>query len=135
MVTTDTYTYIGVVAEVLNEGLPRAAYLIIADKNRTQLDRLNLCFTLIVFQMSVGLVMSLAFVGGAAQFASGFVPEDVRQASITYIRISAFVSLTSATETAVSFATRSIDRPDVPLIINLSATGLCFPLLSYFKSK
>ncbi|KAI4620646.1 uncharacterized protein J4E87_006971 [Alternaria ethzedia] len=33
VVTTDTYTYIGVVAEVLNEGLPRAAYLVIGDKS------------------------------------------------------------------------------------------------------
>jgi hypothetical protein len=27
VVTTDIYTYIGVIAEVLNEGLPRAAFL------------------------------------------------------------------------------------------------------------
>ncbi|KAJ0337271.1 hypothetical protein COL154_013404 [Colletotrichum chrysophilum] len=32
VVTTDAYTYIGVVAEVLNEGLPRAAWVIIGDK-------------------------------------------------------------------------------------------------------
>ena len=121
--TTDTYTYIGVLAEVLNEGLPRAAYLVIGNKNRSSLERLNLCFTLIFFQMVLGLIMSLAIVGGAQQFAGGFVPADVRQNSITYIRISAFQCLTSATETAVSFATRSIDRPDVPLIINASATS------------
>jgi hypothetical protein len=34
--TTDVFTYIGVIAECLNEGLPRASFLIIDDKsNRT----------------------------------------------------------------------------------------------------
>lgn len=32
VVTTDVYIYIGVVAEVLNEGLPRASWLIIGNK-------------------------------------------------------------------------------------------------------
>lgn len=67
--------------------------------------------------------MSLGFLAGAERFAVGFVPVDVRENSITYIRISAFAALTSATEYAVSFATRSIDRPDVPLMINSTATG------------
>ncbi|KAG8925731.1 hypothetical protein FRC02_009456 [Tulasnella sp. 418] len=81
VVTTDTYTYIGVVAETLNEGLPRASYLIIGDKNRTLRQRLNLCFTLIAFQMAAGLIMSLAFLGGAENFASGFVPIEVSAAA------------------------------------------------------
>ena len=33
VVTTYVYTYIGVVAEVLNERLPRAAWIIIGDKS------------------------------------------------------------------------------------------------------
>ncbi|KAG9005029.1 hypothetical protein FRB90_010577, partial [Tulasnella sp. 427] len=137
--TTDTYTYIGTFAEVLNEGLPRAAYLVIGDKTRTSVDRITLCFTLIAFQMVLGLIMSLGFLGGAERFADGFVPADVRENSITYIRISAFAALTSATEYAVSFATRSIDRPDVPLIINSTATALNlifdFMFLSTFRIK
>ncbi|KAG8893883.1 hypothetical protein FRB99_001656 [Tulasnella sp. 403] len=135
--TTDAYTYIGVVAEVLNEGLPRAAYLIIGDKTRTTKDRLNLCFTLIAFQMVAGLVVSLAIVGGASKFAGAFVPADVRENSITYVRISAFGAFTSATQYSTTFATRSIDRPDVPLVINLSATALNvifdFMFLSTFR--
>lgn len=135
--TTDTYTYINTFAEVLNEGLPRAAYLIIGDKTRTAADRINLCFTLIAFQMLLGLIMSLGFLAGAERFAVGFVPVDVRENSITYIRISAFAALTSATEYAVSFATRSIDRPDVPLMINSTATALNlifdFMFLSTFR--
>ena len=121
VVTTDTYTYISIIVEVLNEGLPRAAFLIIGDKNRTLRSRLNLSFTMIIFQMVCGTIMSLAFVGAARQFAAAFVPIEVRDVSIKYVQISAFVALTSSTNVAVSYATRSLDRPDVPLAINLTA--------------
>ncbi|KIO24039.1 hypothetical protein M407DRAFT_213466 [Tulasnella calospora MUT 4182] len=135
--TTDTYTYINTFAEVLNEGLPRAAYLVIGDRTRLTADRINLCFTLIAFQMVLGLIMSLGFLGGAERFADGFVPADVRENSITYIRISAFAAFTSATTYSASFATRSIDRPDVPLIINTTTTALNlifdFMFLSTFR--
>ncbi|THY48304.1 hypothetical protein D6C77_08885 [Aureobasidium pullulans] len=119
VVTTDVYTYIGVVAEVLNEGLPRASWLIIGDRaNRSISARYSLSFTLIIIQSILGLVMSIAFVGAARQFASGFVPIEVRAASLTYIRISAFSALSSAIETAVSTSTRALAKPDVPLIIS-----------------
>lgn len=119
VVTADLYTYIGVVAEVLNEGLPRAAWVIIGDAaSRSFAERLRLTHTLILFQGVLGLVMSLAFVGGAPAFSRGFVPGEVREASITYVRISAFSALSSAVETAVASATRALDRPDVPLIIS-----------------
>jgi hypothetical protein len=50
VVTTDVYTYIGVVAEVLNEGLPRAVWVTIADRNARNFNfRLGLAHTLIVF--------------------------------------------------------------------------------------
>lgn len=121
VVTTDVYTYIGVVAEVLNEGLPRAAWNVIGDKSsRTPAQRLALTHTLIVFQSALGLVMSLGFLGGAATFARGFVPAEVRAASLTYIRISAFSALSSAVETAVAAATRALDKPDVPVVISMA---------------
>ena len=117
--TTDVYVYIGVVAEVLNEGLPRAAWVIIGDKSSRSLSqRLALTHTLILFQAVLGLIMSLAFVGGAANFAKGFVPGDVRDVSLNYVRISAFSAFTSAIETAVAYATRALDKPDVPLVIS-----------------
>jgi Na+-driven multidrug efflux pump len=119
VVTTDIYTYIGVVAEVLNEGLPRASYLIIGDKsNRSFRERLQLTHTLILFQSILGLIMSIAFVAGAATFAKGFVPVEVRAASVTYVRISAFSAFSSAVEYAVNASTRALDKPDVPLIIS-----------------
>jgi hypothetical protein len=119
IVTTDTYTYISTVAEVLNEGLPRAAWVIIGDKaSRTLAQRLQLTHTLIIFQSILGLIMSVAFVAGAKTFAKGFVPIEVRDVSITYVRITSFSALSSAIETAVSSATRALDRPDVPLIIS-----------------
>lgn len=119
VVTTDSYTYIGVVSEVLNEGLPRAAYLVIGNHSSQSFrERLQLTHTLILFQAILGLIMSLAFVGGASMFAKGFVPVEVRDASLTYVRIAAFSSLSSAVEYAVGTATRALDRPDVPLIIS-----------------
>ncbi|KAK4209488.1 hypothetical protein QBC37DRAFT_443317 [Rhypophila decipiens] len=119
IVTTDIYTYIGVVAEVLNEGLPRAAWVIIGDKaSRSLAQRLQLTHTLIVFQAVMGLIMSIAFVSAAPTFANGFVPIEVRGASIDYVRISSFNALSSALEIAVSSATRALDSPDVPLVIS-----------------
>ncbi|TLS20292.1 uncharacterized protein PpBr36_11452 [Pyricularia pennisetigena] len=119
VVTTDTYTYISVVAETLNEGLPRAAWVIIGDHaSRTLTQRLQLSNTLVLFQGVLGLIMSLAFVIGARSFADGFVPIEVREASIMYVRIGAFSAFSSSIETAVASATRALDRPDVPLIIN-----------------
>ena len=42
----------------------------------------------------------------------------MRDASLTYVRISAFSALSSAIETAVAAATRALDKPDVPLVIS-----------------
>ncbi|KAK4160658.1 hypothetical protein QBC43DRAFT_337940 [Cladorrhinum sp. PSN259] len=83
VVTTDVYTYIGIVAESV-----------------------------------LGLIMSVSFLAGAATFAKGFVPIEVRDASLTYVRISSFSALSSAIETAVAAATRALDKPDVPLVIS-----------------
>jgi Na+-driven multidrug efflux pump len=119
VVTTDSYTYIGVVAEVLNEGLPRAAWLIIGDQfSRTFRSRLQLTHTLIIFQSTLGLIMSIAFVAGASTFANGFVPIEVREASVSYVRILAFSAFSSTIEYAVNTSTRALDKPDVPLIIS-----------------
>ncbi|EPE09144.1 hypothetical protein F503_06920 [Ophiostoma piceae UAMH 11346] len=119
VVTTDVYTYIGVFAEVLNEGLPRASWLVIGDyASRPRFERLGLAHTLILFQSVLGLVMSVGFVAGAARFASVFVPVEVRAASVTYVRISAFSAFSSAVETAVASSTRALDMPDVPLVIS-----------------
>lgn len=119
VVTTDVYTYIGVVTEVLNEGLPRAAWTIIGDKsNRTLSARQSLSYTLIIFQTVLGVIISVTLTGAARQFAAVFVPVDVREVSLTYVRISAFSALASALETAVGAATRALDKPDVPLIVS-----------------
>ena len=119
VVTTDIYTYIGVFAEVLNEGLPRASWLVIGDHTSRSLgERLGLANTLILFQSILGFIMSVGFVAGAANFADVFVPVEVREASITYVRISAFTAFSSALETAVASATRALDMSDVPLVIS-----------------
>ena len=123
--TTDTYVYIGTIVEVLNEGLPRAAWLVIGnDASRSFPERLRLAHTLIAFQALLGLVMSLILLGAAEAFARSFVPASVRDVSITYVRISGFSALSSSLETSISSATRALDNPDVPLVINLIKFGL-----------
>ncbi|XXG95117.1 hypothetical protein Hte_001377 [Hypoxylon texense] len=121
IVTTDVYTYIGVVVEVLNEGLPRASWVIIADKaSRSPAQRLGLAYTLIIFQSILGLIMSIAFLAGAATFARGFVPREVYALSVKYVQISAFSALSSTIETAVASATRALGKPDIPLVISMT---------------
>ncbi|KAL5944616.1 hypothetical protein ACKVV1_003425 [Pyricularia oryzae] len=136
VVITNAYTYIGVVAKTLNEGLPRAAWVIIGDHAfRTLSQRLQFSNTLILFQAFLGLIINLAFVGGARGFADGFVPIEVREASITYMRIGAFSAFSFSIETAIASATRALDRPDVPLIINSVkfAVNIILDLLFIFK--
>ncbi|KAH7027276.1 uncharacterized protein B0I36DRAFT_326791 [Microdochium trichocladiopsis] len=119
VVTTDSYTYIGVFAEVLNEGLPRASWVIIGDKaSRSLAERLRLTHTLIAFQALLEIIMSIAFAAAAEQFAQSFVPAEARAQSITYVRLSAFSVLSSTIETAVAAGTRALDKPDVPLVIS-----------------
>ena len=62
--------------------------------------------------------MSIGFLAGAATFAKGFVPIEVRDTSLTYVRISTFSALSSAIEAAVAASTRALDKPDVPLVIS-----------------
>jgi Na+-driven multidrug efflux pump len=119
VVTTDIYTYIGVIVEVLNEGLPRSAWLVIGDKTtRNMRSRLNLAYTMLLVQTALGILMTIIFLAASKTLASGFVPVEVRQASITYVRLSSVQAVTSAIEAALSASTRALDNPDVPLIIS-----------------
>lgn len=119
MVTTDVYTYIGVVTEVLNDGLPRAAWLIIGDRTtRTVASRLSLSYTLILVQTVLGAIMMIVFIAASNQLAAAFIPAQVRAASITYVQISSVSALSSAMQVAVSDCTRALDNPDVPLLIS-----------------
>lgn len=113
-----TYTYITTITEVINEGLPRAAWSTIGDTSTPYTHRLSLTYTLILTQSLLGLLMSIALLGSAETFAKGFVPIEVRRESITYVRISAFSALSSAVEAAVAASTRALDRPDVPLVLS-----------------
>jgi hypothetical protein len=136
VVTTDIFTYIGVIAECLNEGLPRASFLIIGDKSsRTFRERLQLTHTPILFQSILGLIMSICFVAGASTFARGFVPTEVRDVSVTYVRISAFSAFSSAVEYAVNTSTRALDKPDVPLVISSVKFAINIMLDLIFISK
>ncbi|KAK2745043.1 hypothetical protein FQN55_006400 [Onygenales sp. PD_40] len=129
--TTDVYTYVGVIVEVLNEGLPRAAWVIIGDVKRSFNSRLGIAHSLIIFQAALGLIMSVILISAAREFSATFVPGVVNDVSVSYVRISAFSALSSAIEIAVANSTRALDKPDVPLIINSTkfATNIVLDLL------
>ncbi|KAL3425306.1 hypothetical protein PVAG01_02097 [Phlyctema vagabunda] len=119
VVTTDVYTYIGVIVEVLNEGLPRTAWLIIGDKTTRHINsRLGLAHTLIVVQIILGIILLIVFLASAERLASSFVPAEVRSTSLTYVRISSVQAISSAISVAVASSTRALDHPDVPLVIS-----------------
>ncbi|KAI9029442.1 hypothetical protein DFJ74DRAFT_629860 [Hyaloraphidium curvatum] len=121
--TTDVYTYVSIVAEVINEGIPRASWLVIGDSARTsRVERIGYIHTMLAFQMCLGLVISLAVLGCAPQMASTFVPAETRAASIAYVRISSFSILFSTANYALGLGLRAFDRPDVPLVISISTT-------------
>ncbi|BGP38833.1 hypothetical protein JCM10449v2_002771 [Rhodotorula kratochvilovae] len=118
--TSDTFTYVGIVVEVFNEALPRAVWSTVADySTRSLASRVSMCRTLIIVQAILGLLLSLAFIGAAESFVAKFVPGPVKDVSVQYVRVLAFGScLGSTIETAVSTATRALDKPDVPLAIS-----------------
>ncbi|KAG2004414.1 hypothetical protein CC2G_002971 [Coprinopsis cinerea AmutBmut pab1-1] len=122
--TADAYTYFSCVVEVLNEGLPRAAWSTIGRGDTTLdtptqlLSRLSLTYTLISVQSICGFVLSIVFLAAAPGFVQTFVPGDAREVSIKFIRILAFDALASTVNTAVSLGTRALDKPDVPLMMS-----------------
>jgi hypothetical protein len=119
VVTTDVYTYIGVIANVLNDGLPRTSWLIIGDKStRSTSSRLSLAYTMIAFQITFGVLLTVIFIASADKLAAAFVPADVRETSLTYVRISSVEALSSAIQVAAASSTRALDHPDVPLLIS-----------------
>lgn len=119
VVTTDVYTYTGVIVNVLNDGLPRTAWSVIGDKStRTTSSRISLTYTLLVFQVTLGAILTLIFVASSEKLAAAFVPAAVRDTSLRYVRISSVEALSSAMEVAVSCSTRALDHPDVPLLIS-----------------
>ncbi|KAI4099881.1 MAG: hypothetical protein L6R37_005755 [Teloschistes peruensis] len=114
VVTTDVYTYIGVIVEVLNDGLPRSAWLIIGDRSTRSLSsRLELSWILILVQTLLGAIMMIIFISSSERLAGAFVPTEVRHASLKYVQISSVSALSSALQ-------RALDHPDVPLVIALT---------------
>ncbi|TVY88889.1 hypothetical protein LAWI1_G003795 [Lachnellula willkommii] len=125
VIITDIYVYILVIASILNDGLPRAAWIVIGDKHTRSLNsRISLSYTLISFQMLLGLALTVVLMVIADKFADVFVPDADRVIAVRYVRASSVVAFSSAIEVAVSNTTRALDRPDVPLIINFIKFGI-----------
>ena len=62
--------------------------------------------------------MTIIFLATSDKLAAAFVPEQVRQSSLTYVRISSVEALSSSMETVVSYCTRALDLPNIPLVIS-----------------
>lgn len=136
VVTTDAYTYMNTIAEAINEGLPRAAWVIIGDKSSRSLSsRLQLSHTLIAFQTLAGLVLAVIFMAAAEAFAGKFVPEEVRERSLTYVRIAAWTVMGGMVETGVGAVSRAMDRTDVPLVVMGTKFGVNIVLDLLFVSR
>ncbi|KAJ5377284.1 uncharacterized protein N7496_004693 [Penicillium cataractarum] len=119
VVLTEIYTYIGIVAEVLNDAFPRSAWHIIGDKStRSVRSRFNLAYTLMIVTAAQGFILMIVFLAYPQSLAKAFVPEEVQGISLTYVRLSSVQFLTSATEAALSSSTQALDNPDVPLIFS-----------------
>ncbi|PPQ83240.1 hypothetical protein CVT24_001351 [Panaeolus cyanescens] len=122
--TTDAYTYFSCIVEVLNEGLPRAAWSTIGRGDTTKdspqdlIHRLSLIYTLITVQSGCGFLLSVIFLFAAPGFVGAFVPGEVRDVSVKYLRILAFDALASTVNAAVGLGTRALDQPDVPLVMS-----------------
>lgn len=115
----NAHSYMHAIVEILNEGLPKVSYLIIADKSsRSISSRIQLSNTLIAFQCFCGLILALSFFTCAQTFADMFIPAPVRGASLTYIRLASFSALAYAMEVALSSVTRCLDQPHIPLVVN-----------------
>jgi Na+-driven multidrug efflux pump len=67
-----------------------------------------------------GFVIMVIFLVYPQSLASIFVPAEVRQSSLTYVRLSSVQFFTSAVEAAISSSARALDNPDVPLIVSSS---------------
>lgn len=125
MIITDIYTYIGVVSEVVNDGLPKVAWLLIGDKaTRTMSSRLGLSYTLVLLQAILGAILTIICIAASKQLTVAFIPAQVREISITYIRIASVSALSSAIQVAVTDCTRALDYPDVPLIISSTSVAI-----------
>ncbi|KAF8544711.1 hypothetical protein BDD12DRAFT_872447 [Trichophaea hybrida] len=132
----ETYNYIGIVVEVINEGLPRASYKVIGDKSRrTRSQRIGISIAMVLFQLCLGLLMSIIICSAAPAFTKSFVPKEVRSKSVEYVRIGAFSAFFSAMDVSVSACTRALDRPDVPLLISTVKTGINIILDILFVSR
>lgn len=94
-----------IASNVLDEGLPRAAWLVIGDRSsRGFAERLGLTYSLVSVQAVLGLVVSVGL------YFTGFNYDWY-----------AFTTLFRTIDVAIANAARALDRPDVPLVMSAVA--------------
>lgn len=123
MAVTDTFNYLGIIAEALNEGLPKAAWRTIANRRDWRTDeRYGMANTLILVQSCLALILMVATCSGAARFAQGFVPAAIRAQSLSYIRLTSVSTACSMVNAGLSSSARGLDHPDIPLLLAVVKT-------------
>ncbi|KAJ6436618.1 hypothetical protein O9K51_10864 [Purpureocillium lavendulum] len=116
-INEDLSAYEAYKQQVINEGLPRAAWSTIAARPAGPA-RLSLAYALLLAQMFLGFTLAIVLVSTSQSFTDIFVPEFARARSISYVRISSFSTFSSAVEAAIAAASRALDQPDVPLLLS-----------------
>jgi Na+-driven multidrug efflux pump len=60
----------------------------------------------------MGCILTIVFISAAPSFVGAFVPGEIKEISVEYIRISSGSLLASTIENAVSIGTRTLDHPE-----------------------
>jgi len=111
-------------ALIVNDGLPQAAWNVIGDQTIRKLtSRVSLTYTLILFQVIVALLIC-GFGMTNARASVVDTPDDLRIASLVYVRITYMSILSSIIEASVSNCARALDHPEIPLLISAIKTTL-----------
>lgn len=113
---TGAWTYVGAISNVINEGLPRAAWRVVGDRNTySTRQRYELALALISFISALAVLLTVLLLLSAPWLAENFVPRALRTDSILFIRLGSLSHLFLTITNVLSICTRALDEPDIPL--------------------
>lgn len=119
--TSNEFQCLDFTSKLLNEGVPRAAWIVIGDTaSRTYSERLRLTHTLMLFQLVISFVVFLLFSMLADLFVTPGLSDENHGRTLAYVRLIAGSMIPSAVETALVISSRALDRPDIPLVISFT---------------
>ncbi|KAI9099867.1 hypothetical protein DFS34DRAFT_680246 [Phlyctochytrium arcticum] len=120
----DAWGWMTLLTDTATEGLSRVAYLLVGDLTRPMGDRLQLATTLVLGQGFSGIFGASALAIAAPGFALPFFSSAIKASSTKFVRVASFAAGFGVIQAAVEATTRSLDRPEVPVVISLCKTIL-----------